>query len=673
VDQIFGFISRWQGADELRQLVLAVLRGWRVLLAGGLVMSAIGIGYGFLSPSLYETRTMIALKAAPPPNAPIRLMQSGALRKPPAGHLKYLQVSLLSDEVLGRVITDHDLVSKLLPNHPGATVRDAMDYVRNEVVRTSMSISRERLLVSVQVRDPEFAVEFPNLLIAELSDKIRREAQREAETNRASLEAMLATAKDPLISQRLRDRIERYNEAAFLANTAVLDVLRNPLIPKFRAKPVRKQILALCLLLGTLASIGFIWLRDPASRGILLGTGKGIVHRLPFPNPEKFGLGRHVLAMALLFLHVYNVSFQVFPSLTTSRIAMVGLLAVALGASLRLMRDLVRNHLLEFLVFGYLLIYGFTAFRLNPDGDSTQFSRLFHFLFYSILGSVAYLSFIGFQWRRFHLHFMAIVVLVQGGNLDLSLGSRPPGFVNSAGAAFSVIQALGLFSALFILRASKSRWMTFVSAGLGVIIFISALVAGRTGMLVCMAMLLFSALTGSVKSRYATIFIFMSIISGLAFFSDYLRFYLFVVDPAFERDFSKMLENVLEVFQNQGKVKSVSHIYSMEVPPLTFETLIGTGRSRASIGGGHDSGYVQIYYSLGLVMAGVFYGVLAFFLGRLLAAVKERKIAMGMLIVLMFTVEAKEPFIFKYVLPFYIVSCLLLLISQGKEKERVSG
>jgi hypothetical protein len=385
----------------------------------------------------------------------------------------------------------------------------------------------------------------------------------------------------------------------------------------------------------------------------------------------------------------------VFPSLTTSRIAMVGLLAVALGASLRLMRDLVRNHLLEFLVFGYLLIYGFTAFRLNPDGDSTQFSRLFHFLFYSILGSVAYLSFIGFQWRRFHLHFMAIVsvqavihifsffspeyrewvsgVLVQGGNLDLSLGSRPPGFVNSAGAAFSVIQALGLFSALFILRASKSRWMTFVSAGLGVIIFISALVAGRTGMLVCMAMLLFSALTGSVKSRYATIFIFMSIISGLAFFSDYLRFYLFVVDPAFERDFSKMLENVLEVFQNQGKVKSVSHIYSMEVPPLTFETLIGTGRSRASIGGGHDSGYVQIYYSLGLVMAGVFYGVLAFFLGRLLAAVKERKIAMGMLIVLMFTVEAKEPFIFKYVLPFYIVSCLLLLISQGKEKERVSG
>jgi hypothetical protein len=115
----------------------------------------------------------------------------------------------------------------------------------------------------------------------------------------------------------------------------------------------------------------------------------------------------------------------------------------------------------------------------------------------------------------------------------------------------------------------------------------------------------------------------------------------------------------------------VQGLSEMPIPPLTVETIIGTGMVMHPSGfgnaSGHDTGYIQTYYSLGLVFAIVFY---LNYYSFLLSHIKLRKDLFGFLLfILLVFIESKEFFIFSYTYPLFLFS--FLITKNGSEEERI--
>jgi hypothetical protein len=150
-----------------------------------------------------------------------------------------------------------------------------------------------------------------------------------------------------------------------------------------------------------------------------------------------------------------------------------------------------------------------------------------------------------------------------------------------------------------------------------------------------------------------------------------ISFFLYQID--FESSFINLTENIegfktewfitwIEEAFNFRKNSTLEELNTMYVPPITIETIIGLGRVESESGYGNasmnDSGYIQTYYSLGLIMSAVFYLTyfcLSFF--RWLNSKRNPLILIFLIIV--FLVEYKEPFIFKYSLPFLLTTFLV--------------
>src|SRR5690606_17304317 len=124
------------------------------------------------------------------------------------------------------------------------------------------------------------------------------------------------------------------------------------------------------------------------------------------------------------------------------------------------------------------------------------------------------------------------------------------------------------------------------------------------------------------------------IIWGGILFGDILESYFEIVDPELARSFRVATSKAFEVFENKGEVRSVTHLASMEIPPLTFETIWGTGQIRPNFGVGHDSGYIHNYFGIGLIGATIFY--LAFMAFLFKYAVRMSSPYLGLALFLMF-------------------------------------
>ena len=95
---------------------------------------------------------------------------------------------------------------------------------------------------------------------------------------------------------------------------------------------------------------------------------------------------------------------------------------------------------------------------------------------------------------------------------------------------------------------------------------------------------------------------------------------------------------------------------------MSLKTIVGTGEvfdlrfmKNAS---GNDSGYIQTYYSSGFILAIAFY--ISYFWFLLKETKSKNLFSFLFIIILMFIIEIKEPFIFKYILPFFILNLILL-------------
>ncbi|MBI5418328.1 hypothetical protein HZA55_10385 [Candidatus Poribacteria bacterium] len=389
----------------------------------------------------------------------------------------------------------------------------------------------------------------------------------------------------------------------------------------------------------------------------------------------------NIVFSIIMFLFIYDISFIAAPSVTTGRLTVILLTACLFTHMMAELKNFVIENFLILNFFLFISIYSLALYLFNYAIDSTQFSRSFHFLFYSIYGSILFWTllkknvykfvsifslatfiqslFIAYSYISPGYRLWLSKLLVQGGNIPLTVGLRVPGFSNSSGAALSVIQALGVFASLYAANLSKSSFKVFFYSLIAIITLGSTVITGRTGLILAILFLLTFMINNIIKHNYKLFIFAILLIIIVLFYSKTIYINL---------QKNNTLKWAFEFFEKGTKTGSINELYSQYIPPLNFDTLIGTGYivSGNKNASGNDSGYIQTYYALGLISASIFYISLISMLSTYIYFIKK-KFLFIFITVTMFLTEFKEPFIYKYIFPFFTISLLYL------QKQKISN
>jgi len=217
------------------------------------------------------------------------------------------------------------------------------------------------------------------------------------------------------------------------------------------------------------------------------------------------------------------------------------------------------------------------------------------------------------------------------------------------------------FFLLFRFQALPPRLRAEWDMG-AVLIFISTMLSGRTGLVV--ATVFFAAFLLTAPARLLLSYLSALLVAVVATYVFRDRLMLQFTDVADQIDYVSSWAFEFFIYGLKGNFGQ--DLSSMPISHLSLETFLGTGL--VTLDGynasGHDSGYIHTYYAMGLVFCVLFYLCLA---KLFIMQVHKFNMYLFLLIIMMFIVEIKEPFIFKYVFPFYIQS--ILLCSYKKDQE----
>ena len=368
-----------------------------------------------------------------------------------------------------------------------------------------------------------------------------------------------------------------------------------------------------------------------------------------------------------LFLLVNQISPAINLSFSSQRIAFI--LFFVLNV-INIRRLPFRLRVSEFSIFSLSIFLIFYSLFISVvfESDLIQSSRFFHFVLFSLLGPFLVFWLLNDE-VRFHksivvatLTQILFVILtyssesftdwlfsyIGSGSQALS-GARAPGLSSSGGAALSVVLSLG---ALSILRLSDFRTRIWHFSVL-ILITCSVALVGRTGMLVSIICLFLLIFKGRVSMKGLVVsFLTVGLLGLIAF--DAVK-----SNPQF---FGYTLSWALSVFT--GSDHTVSALLGQDLKELNERILLFGGVGVSSPEGGNasgsDVGYIQTLYSIGLPFGLVFYLMYLIYLCQF-------KVGSGdvffkwLLIFLVFLLELKEPFIFKYAISFYVLASILYM------------
>ena len=191
-----------------------------------------------------------------------------------------------------------------------------------------------------------------------------------------------------------------------------------------------------------------------------------------------------------------------------------------------------------------------------------------------------------------------------------------------------------------------------------IITTLSTIIIGRTGLVVSLIAIMFYFLSFKFKPKSILVLVSVFILFTKIDLINLTNKLMKNVDGFNIELFTAWIENAFTIKDNA----TTEDLSSMPVPPISFETIIGTGRVTDPVMGvnasGHDSGYIQAYYSMGLILAILFYSCYAFFLAKIIRTYNFP--ILYVLLALVFLLELKEPFIFQYALPFFVLSAILV-------------
>ena len=381
-----------------------------------------------------------------------------------------------------------------------------------------------------------------------------------------------------------------------------------------------------------------------------------------------------ILKLIFIFFLFFDINFTFLRSITTARVCFLILLLISINK-----KKLLTKAFYNFL-FALTLVFLVALIQYYFSTDSAQLSRIVWFTLFSIIAPFLFVSFIksrnellflisfavAFQAMFAILSFInpaikelfySLIIFTSNFNEDQVL--RAVAFASIGGAGLSVIQSIGVISSLILLKTNKFSLYSYILLWFVVIIIlISIVLIGRTGLLISFLCLLiyFISELKNFKNIIAISLIFIAIYHINLI--NILEIFTSNVDGFNVDMFTAWVENAFTIKSNDTS----RELSNMPIPPISFQTLIGTGRVVHESGFGnasdHDSGYIQTYYSLGLLIAGFFYTIYFIFLRD---QIKKNKINyLYILVFIMFIIEIKEPFIFQYVFPFFVLSMILV-------------
>ncbi len=409
---------------------------------------------------------------------------------------------------------------------------------------------------------------------------------------------------------------------------------------------------------------------------------------------------KFAISIILVFLIVYNITFSKLPSLPSARIAFFAVIILSFSSILIFFKNDLRNFSsrIYFTTIIFVLLYSAIQYIASPI-DSTQLSRVFFFIIFSIISAVGIASLLNFDVDKV-TKVIATAIFVQSLFIFIDYNSvsfhgfvsnqlvqseryqedwiRAVGLTNGGGSSLSIVQFSGFVVSLYVIKRSDNTTISYVFSLMATSIFFSTLLTGRMGVVLEILFIFLYPLTLKGKILYVLkhyMVIFVSI--GIVFFllDHYILDAMLNSNSKFE-----FLLLWLEEILNFGTGGTATALLSMNIPPLSMETILGTGIVSNSNGlnaSGSDIGYIQTYYALGLILSIVFYfSLLVYALINSKKYFKSEYKFWALFTILIFIAEFKEPFIFKYSLVFVlfsILSCRYSFIEKNQRTWRKSN
>lgn len=197
------------------------------------------------------------------------------------------------------------------------------------------------------------------------------------------------------------------------------------------------------------------------------------------------------------------------------------------------------------------------------------------------------------------------------------------------------------------------------------LLFITTLFIGRTGVVVEAAMLLLYSLNGKnlLKALVLGAVVYLA--------GDYFLYTLLSSsDTGVGDNVKEWMGAIFDIEVRNRYAKNVVRT----VPDLTLEMIFGTGVMEGSLPGGRifnsDSGYIQIYCSIGIIGAFLYYSAFLFLFRSVKYVRIDKKIKLYIyaLIIIAFAIEYKEPFLLKYTYPWSIMVIMLFEAQNNRNR-----
>lgn len=272
---------------EIAQLFV-VLWGYRMWIVGCTsAIAVMGVVYALLATPIYYSEATIAPKETGKGGSGASgiLSQLGGMSGMVASqlglgnaNLDKLEIILKSHELAETVIEKNDLLPMLYPTLWDAkqnawksknvekvpTVRMGIKKLKSQVLKVNLEAKKNIIRVGASLTDPQSAKRLIDFYLEALNDKIRADVMRDADANREYLERQLGKTGDPMLSEKIQNMIAFEIEKYMLVSHQAFEVLERPVVPMERAKPRRKMIVMISVLVGILLSVVGVF----ASRGI---------------------------------------------------------------------------------------------------------------------------------------------------------------------------------------------------------------------------------------------------------------------------------------------------------------------------------------------------------------------------------------------------------------------
>jgi hypothetical protein len=387
-----------------------------------------------------------------------------------------------------------------------------------------------------------------------------------------------------------------------------------------------------------------------------------------------------------IFFLLFDINFKFLPGYTTARCAFFILLVFLALKSRKITigsKTFLKNNV--WFICTLFIIYLVAITQYLFSNDITQIGRLTYFTMYGLITPFALSKIL--NSRKEFLLLVGIAVLAQSlltlasyfnplvsdlfnnlilynANFGQENKMRALGFVSVAGATLSVIEFTGIVSLLIYLRNYPTNFINKIFIWTSIIlILIAILFIGRTGLFLSLAAIILYFFSFGINVKKISYLLLAIILFSQINFINLLDKLTSNIEGYNTELFVGWINSGFRL--NNDLVEGLSQ---MPIPELTIKTIIGTGLVKDPSGdgnaSGHDTGYIQTYYSLGLIFSLIFYCAYYIFLFNQAKTYKDY--LSFLLILVLVLIESKEFFIFSYTYPFFLLSFILVSRNDNK-------